>query len=107
MKLTMQSLFLKIFFWFWATAFATGIAVVITFILGPGGVPPRWHSCLIDTARSSGVIAWAELERGGAPAAASYIESLERDTQLRACLIDVNVNPLADRGGHPRAELRS
>ena len=51
MKLTMQSLFLKIFFWFWATAFVTGIAVVITFILGPGGVPSRWHSSLTDTAQ--------------------------------------------------------
>ena len=107
MKLTMQSLFLKIFFWFWATAFATGIAVVITFILGPGGVPSRWHSSLTDTARSSGMIALAELERGGAPAASSYIESLERDTQLRACLFDVNGNPIAGKGCQTFADMRS
>jgi hypothetical protein len=43
MKITMQSLFLKIFFWFWATAIVTGIALVITFILGPGSVPSWWH----------------------------------------------------------------
>jgi len=107
MKLTMHSLFLKIFFWFWATAFATGLAVVITFILGPGGVPSRWHSSLTDTARSSGMIALAELERGGAPAASSYIESLERDTQLRACLFDVNGNPIAGKGCETFADMRS
>jgi two-component system, OmpR family, sensor histidine kinase CpxA len=107
MKLTMQSLFLKIFFWFWATAFATGIAVVITFILGPGGVPSRWHSSLIDIARSSGIIALAELERGGAPAASSYIESLERDTQLRACLFDVSGNPIAGKDCRTFADMRS
>jgi two-component system sensor histidine kinase CpxA len=107
MKLTMQSLFLKIFLWFWATAFATGIAVVITFILGPGRVPSRWHSSLTDTARSSGMIALAELERGGAPAASTYIESLERDTQLRACLFDVNGSPIAGRGCETFADMRS
>jgi len=98
MKLTMPSLFLKIFFWFWATAIVTGIALVVTFIFGPGRVPSRWHSTLTDTARSSGMIALAELERGGAPAASSYIKSFERDTQLRACLFDVNGNAIAGKG---------
>jgi len=97
MKLAIQSLFLKIFFWFWATALATGIALVITFIFGPGRVPSRWHSSLTDTARSSGMIALAELERGGVPAASSYIESFERDTQLRACLFDLYGKPIAGR----------
>jgi len=97
MKLTMPGLFLKIFFWFWATAIVTGIALVATFIFGPGRVPSRLHSTLTDTARSSGMIALAELERGGAPAASSYIESFERDTQLRACLFDVNGNAIAGK----------
>lgn len=107
MKVALQSLFLKIFFWFWSTAFATGIAVVLTFILGPGGVPSRWHSSLTDTARSSGMIALAELERGGSAAASSYIESLERDTQLRACLFDVNGNPVAGKGCETFADMSS
>src|SRR5215472_9622738 len=98
MKLTIRSLFLKIFVWFWATVIVTGIALVITFIFGPGSVPSRWHSSLTDTARSSGMIALAEFERGGVPAASSYIENLERDTHLRACLLDVNGNPVAGRG---------
>ncbi len=107
MKLSVQSLFLKIFFWFWATAIVTGIALIVTFIFGPGRVPSRWHSTLTDTARSSGMIALAEFERGGAPAASSYIESLERDTQLRACLFDVNGNPIEEKGCETFTDMRS
>jgi two-component system sensor histidine kinase CpxA len=107
MKFTIQSLFLKIFFWFWATAIATGIALVITFIFGPGRVPSRWHSTLTDTARSSGLIVLAELERGGVPAASSYIERFERDTQLRACLFELSGNPVAGKGCETFADLRS
>lgn len=107
MKFTIQSLFLKIFFWFWATAIATGIALVITFIFGPGRVPSRWHSTLTDTARSSGLIVLAELERGGVPAASAYIERFERDTQLRACLFELSGNPVAGKGCETFADMRS
>jgi two-component system, OmpR family, sensor histidine kinase CpxA len=88
MNLPIHSLFQKIFLWFWATAVATTISLIFTFIFGPGSVPSQWHSALTDTARSSGMIALAELERGGVPAASTYIERFERDTQLRACLFD-------------------
>ena len=107
MKFTIQSLFLKIFFWFWATAVLTGIALVITFFLGPGRVPSRWHSSLTDTARSSGMIALAELERGGVPAASAYIERFERDTRLRACLFEMNGDPVAGEGCETFAGMRS
>lgn len=107
MKITIESLFLKIFFWFWATAIVTGIALVITFIFGPGSVPSRWHSSLTDLARSSGMIALAELEHGGAPAASIYLESLERDTQLHACLFEVNGNPTAGKGCETFDGMRS
>jgi len=85
----MRSLFLKIFLWFWATVIATGIALVLTFIFEPRSVPSRWHATLVDTARSSGAIAVEEAERNGGPAASTYIEQVERETQLRACLFDV------------------
>jgi two-component system sensor histidine kinase CpxA len=107
MKLATQSLFLKIFLWFWATAIVTGIALVITFIFGPGRVPSRWHSTLTDTARSSGMIVLAELERGGVPAASSYIESFERDTRLRACLFDLNGTPVVGKHCETFADMRS
>jgi two-component system sensor histidine kinase CpxA len=88
MKLTMRSLFLKIFLWFWATVIATGIALILTFILEPGSVPSRWHATLVDTAHYSGAIAVEEAERGGVPAASAYIEQIELETRLRACLFD-------------------
>lgn len=107
MKFTIQSLFLKIFFWFWTTAIVTGIALVITFVFGPGRVPSRWHSTLTDTARSSGMIVLAELERGGVPAASSYLESFEHDTGLRACLFDLNGTPVVGKDCDTFGKVRS
>jgi two-component system, OmpR family, sensor histidine kinase CpxA len=107
MKFTIQSLFLKIFFWFWATAIVTGIALVITFIFGPGRVPSRWHSTLTDTARFSGLIVLAKLEQGGVPTASSSIESFEHDTQLRACLFELSGNPVAGKSCETFADMRS
>ena len=65
MKPVMRSLFLKIFLWFWLTAFVTGIALVLTFFLGPRSVPSRWHASLTDMARSSAMVAVAELDQIG------------------------------------------
>jgi len=89
MKLTMRSLFIKMFLWFWATAIATGIALVLTFTLGPQSIPSRWHATLTDTATYSGTIAVEEAERNGFPAASAYIERIEQKTHLRACLFDL------------------
>ena len=88
MKLTMPSLFLKIFLWFWATVIATGIALVLTFIFEPRGVPSQWHATLMETAHSSGAIAVSEAERGGDSAAAAYIGRIEGEMHLRTCLFD-------------------
>jgi two-component system sensor histidine kinase CpxA len=95
MKPVMRSLFLKIFLWFWITVIATGISLVLTFFLGPHSVPSQWHASLTDTARSSGMIAVAELERSGAPAASTYLENLNRNAHLRACLFDVAGDTIA------------
>ena len=89
MKLTMRSLFLKIFLWFWATVIVTGIALVLTFIFEPRSVPSQWHTTLMETARSSGAVAVNEAERGGDPAAAAYIARMEGETHLRTCLFDL------------------
>src|SRR5487761_635548 len=95
MKLTVRSLFLKIFLWFWATVIVTGIALVLTFILEPRSVPSRWHATLTDTARYSGTMAVEEVERGGTPAVSAYIERLESGTRLRACLFNLAGEPVA------------
>ena len=89
MKLTLRSLLLKIFFWFWATAIVTGIALVLTFLLQPRGVPAQWHASLAESARYSGAVAVETLEHNGPAAASVYLAQLERETYLRACLFDM------------------
>ena len=98
MKLTLRSLFLKIFLWFWATVILTGIALVLTFILEPHGVPAQWHSTLAETARYSGTIAVETLEREGIPGASSYLDRLVHDTALKACLFDISGRVIAGDG---------
>jgi two-component system sensor histidine kinase CpxA len=84
----MRSLFLKIFLWFWATVVLTGIALILSFVLQPGGVPSRWHAALGETASVYGRATVAELERGGPEAAATYLEELQRNAHTSACLFD-------------------
>ncbi len=98
MKLTFRSLLLKIFLWFWATVIVTGIALVLTFILEPHGVPAQWHSTLAETARYSGTIAVETLEREGPSAASAYLDRLVHDTSLNACLFDISGSVIAGHG---------
>jgi two-component system sensor histidine kinase CpxA len=91
----MRSLFLKVFFGFWATLIATGVALILTFILEPRSVPSRWHATLTDTARYSGIIATETAERDGSAAASAYLARLERETHMKACLFDVSGNVIA------------
>ncbi|MGO4517868.1 ATP-binding protein [Terriglobus sp. 2YAB30_2] len=91
----MPSLFLKIFLCFWLTVIATAIAVVITFIVEPRGVPSQWHATLTDTAQYSGMIAAEMHEQGGVPSAAAYIDRIAQETHLKACLSDAKGNAIA------------
>lgn len=93
--MTRPNLFLKIFLCFWLTVIATAIAVVITFIVEPRGVPSQWHATLTDTAQSSGMIAAAMYEQGGKPSASAYIERIAQETHLKACLSDAAGNAIA------------
>ena len=94
----MRSLFLKRFLWFWATVVLTGIALVLTFVLQPGGVPSRWHAALGETARVYGRAAVAEMERGGPAAAAAYLEDLEKNAHTAACLFNRDGTEIAGNG---------
>lgn len=95
MKLTLSSLLLKIFLWFWVTVIVTGISLVLTFLLEPRGVPAQWRSTLEETARYSGKITIETLEREGAPATSAYLDRLVHDTYLRACLFDMSGGVIA------------
>src|SRR5690348_1138331 len=86
----MRRLFLKIFFWFWATAILTGIALLLSFFFQKGGVPARWHMALTETARMYGRAAVQELEFGGSGAVEGYLEDLSRNAHMQACLFSEN-----------------
>jgi two-component system, OmpR family, sensor histidine kinase CpxA len=94
----MRSLFLKIFFWFWATVVATGVALILTFIIEPRSVPSRWHETLTDTARYSGTIAVETAEREGFGSAAAYLERVAHETHMNACLFDTAGRVIAGTG---------
>jgi two-component system, OmpR family, sensor histidine kinase CpxA len=94
----MRSLFLKIFFWFWATVIATGVALILTFIIEPRSVPSRWHETLIDTARYSGIVAVETTEREGIGSASAYIERIAHETHMNACLFDSAGTVIAGTG---------
>jgi two-component system, OmpR family, sensor histidine kinase CpxA len=100
----MRSLFLKIFLWFWATAILTAVALLVTFVLQPGGVPAQWHAALGATAQMYGRAAVGEMEAGGAPAVANYLDDLDRNAHTEACLFDADGNPIA---GHDCASFQS
>ena len=91
----MRSLFLKIFLWFWATAIVTGLALILSFVLQRGGIPDRWHAALSEAAAIYGRAAVGELERGGQPAIATYLDDLERNAHTHACLFDQNGTEIA------------
>jgi len=91
----MHSLFFRIFFWFWATVVATGVALILTFVVEPRSVPSRWHETLTETARYSGTIAVETAERDGIGSASAYLNRLAHETHITACLFDAAGNALA------------
>ena len=95
MKITLPSLLLKIFLWFWVTVIVTGIALVLTFILEPHGVPKQWHSSLTESARYSATIAVETLEHNGPGAASAYLSRLQHESYLHACLFDISGHVIA------------
>ena len=57
MTIRIQSLFLKIFLWFWATVIATGIALIATWIiLQPKNAPSQSQTSLSETAWIAGTV---------------------------------------------------
>src|SRR6202035_4762607 len=83
-----RGLFVRIFAWFWLTVVATGIALILTFVLRQRGVPHPWTAMLTSTAKYSGSLTIAELNRSGPAAVNAYLEQVEREAHLRACLFD-------------------
>jgi two-component system, OmpR family, sensor histidine kinase CpxA len=93
MTVSIRSLFLKIFLWFWTTVIATGIALIATWIiLQPKNIPPQSQTMLVDAAWASGTAVVDTFERQGAFAASAYLEQLSEKTHLKSCLFDTSGN---------------
>ncbi len=91
MILNMRSLFLKIFLWFWITVIATGIALVVTWIiLQPKNVQSQIQTLLANTALASGTVAVDALEREGPSAASAYMQEFSQKSHLKSCLFDTS-----------------
>jgi len=90
MILSMRSLFLKIFLWFWITVIATGVALVATWIiLQPKNVLSQLQAILADAAWASGTATVNALERQGASAASAYMQQFSQKSHLKTCLFDI------------------
>jgi two-component system sensor histidine kinase CpxA len=83
-----NSLFWKIFLWFWATVIVIALSMVVTFLLDPARNSSRWHESLSRMARYSGTAAMEEAELHGAPAASAFMKDVGNTTQMNACLLD-------------------
>jgi two-component system, OmpR family, sensor histidine kinase CpxA len=96
MTIRIQSLFLKIFLWFWATLIATGIAFIVTWIiLQPKNVPFPSQTSLSDTAWIAGTSVVNEFEQHGASAASAYMGQLSQKAHMKSCLLDASGNVIA------------
>ena len=90
MMLSMRSLFLKIFLWFWITVIATGIALVATWIiLQPKNALSQLQTILADAAWASGTATVDELEQHGTSAASVYMQQFSQKSHLKTCLFDI------------------
>jgi two-component system, OmpR family, sensor histidine kinase CpxA len=91
MILSIRSLFLKIFLWFWITVIATGVALLTTWIiLQPKNVQSQIQTTLAGAAWASGTAAVDEFERQGPSAASAYLQEFSRKSHLKTCLFDTS-----------------
>lgn len=89
MTMRIQSLFLKMFLWFWVTVIVTGIALVATWIfLQPKNVQSELQTNLENIAWISGTSTVDVLESKGVFAASAYVEQLRQKTHLKSCLFN-------------------
>jgi two-component system sensor histidine kinase CpxA len=82
-----NSLFWKIFLWFWATVIVIALSMVVTFLLDPARNSSRWHESLSRMARYSGTATVEEVELHGASVASAYVRDVGNTTHMNACLL--------------------
>jgi len=84
----MRSLFLKIFLWFWITLLLIAVAIVITWSLQPEIVFTRWQALMTEALATHAQNTADTIERQGLPAAANYLQRLNRLGRMQTALLD-------------------
>jgi two-component system sensor histidine kinase CpxA len=99
----LNSLFLKVFLWFWlATAAVISVFALTTHLTHtePSFRPPQFIESVLN---SYGRNAAAAYEGGGAQALEEYLQKVERETGIRMQLFDAAGVELTGRHAHPHA----
>ena len=87
-RTAMRSLFLKIFLWFWITLLLIAVAIVVTWSLQPEIVFTRWQALMTEALATHAQNTADTVERQGLPAAASYLQRLNRLGRMQTALLD-------------------
>jgi signal transduction histidine kinase len=85
-----NTLFLKVFLWFWMTVIILVISLVLSFVLGPKGSYMPWQNSQWMAARVVG-----EMDAHGTAGANDFLRGLAKGQKLEACLFDQNGTPVA------------
>lgn len=84
----MRSLFLRIFFSFWAIVLLFILAVAITVVMQPETVITRWRSATGDATALYAQTCAEEYDRYGQAALRNYLQRLESGARIRAAVYD-------------------
>jgi signal transduction histidine kinase len=94
-----ESLFLKIFLWFWLAMTLVGATLVLTTELTQPEVRlPRWREFTGDTISYFAERSADILEQGGREALDEYLEEIEETSQIQATVFNARGNEVS---GHP------
>jgi signal transduction histidine kinase len=98
----LRSLFLKVFLWFWlSTVLVIGALLVTSHLTRSENTfrPPLFIEAVLTNYGRRAADAY---ERGGRPALADYLRTVERETTVRAHLFDANGAELSGVAASPR-----
>ena len=95
-EITLRSLFLKIFLWFWAIQALIFLAMYAYWSMQPDtGVQTRWHSATSSAVTLYGQAAAEEADRYGQTGIDNFFSRLKGSAHLQAALLDENGKVLA------------
>jgi two-component system sensor histidine kinase CpxA len=90
-----RSLFIKIFLSFWLTVVLIGAAVAVTWAFQPDVVISRWRSVTSQALEFYAQSAAEVSDRQGPTALNEYLDRLNRNSHIRAALVDEHGTPVA------------